>query len=440
MPTLEVRVTDSSLPARRRHGSRALRLLVWTGLILLGIELASLLLIYSLSQWLGEPILKRSAIYRDQSEQVRWLLSAEDRRIDLHPDFGWIYRPGFRGSDTINSWGARGLREYAAPSPPHVLRVGAFGNSFVHGTEVGSTNAWTSVWEAWDATVEVVNFGVGGYGVDQAFLRYLGEQERLAAHVVIIGFSPDDLSRVVNVFRRFRSVLEPPLLKPRFRLEPDGSLTLLPAPGTDRAAYTEMLANPERVRTFGRHDSWYDGLVYANPLYDAFGTLRLASALVERLSRRYWDPDRLIADGRFRVESEAFRVQLAIFRSFADSVRSDGAIPILVFFPDRDATAAFLSHRGMVYQPLHDAAVAAGLDVLDAREALLTPAPADPASLFKAGGHYNERANARIAAWLRMELPGLLAAACSREAVESCDRISRWRAGALRTSRSPARP
>jgi len=69
--------------------------------------------------------------------------------------------------------------------------------------------------EARTDALNVLNYGIGGYGFDQAFLRFQREGIALRPDVVLIGFAPDDLGRLVNVYRRFISSRELPLAKPR---------------------------------------------------------------------------------------------------------------------------------------------------------------------------------------------------------------------------------
>jgi len=69
--------------------------------------------------------------------------------------------------------------------------------------------------------------GVGGYGTDQAYLRFkLNTQDK--SKVVIMGFLTENIFRNVN---QFRNLLYPDhryALKPRFILDRDGNLELIP--------------------------------------------------------------------------------------------------------------------------------------------------------------------------------------------------------------------
>ena len=55
--------------------------------------------------------------------------------------------------------------------------------------------------------IEVLNLGVGGYGTDQAYLKYILTKKNLDADMVLIGYMSDNLNRNVNTFRTFYTTL-----------------------------------------------------------------------------------------------------------------------------------------------------------------------------------------------------------------------------------------
>ena len=74
-----------------------------------------------------------------------------------------------------------------------------------------------------------MNFGVGGYGMGQAFLRWLHLGAQFQPDIVIFGLQPENLKRNVNVFRQMLVPAGMPFSKPRFALIAQ-ELTLLNAP------------------------------------------------------------------------------------------------------------------------------------------------------------------------------------------------------------------
>src|SRR5207245_1342737 len=108
--------------------------------------------------------------------------------------------------------------------------------------------------------LELLNYGVGGYGTDQAYLRYLLDGADLAPQVVVMGFTTDELRRTVNVYRRFISTRDVVVsFKPRYLIDAQGRLSRLDAPLRERADYERLLADPRAIIRFGEHDAWYEG-------------------------------------------------------------------------------------------------------------------------------------------------------------------------------------
>jgi hypothetical protein len=322
------------------------------------------------------------------------------------PVLGWRYRPGFRmDNDVINNQGLRSERNYAPVREKDVFRVAAFGDSFVYGNEVGTRETWTADIESASPRIEVLNYGVGGYGVDQAYLRYKQEGSNFSPQMVLIGFVPDDLRRVVNVYRRFISDNEVPLFKPRFVLN-GTDIQLIQCPVRSAADYDYLISKPDHIRKFGVRDHWYKPAVYENPLYDLSATIRLAVAVGMRVYDRYFDPNRLLKNNKFNTDSEAFKLQISIFRQFSDEVRRNGAAPMILLFPDRYSVESVRSGSNTVYEPLASRLSEAGLSHLDIGEAFRSERAIPVESLFMPGGHYSPLGNQIIARWLLPKLEG----------------------------------
>jgi hypothetical protein len=360
-------------------------------------------------QSLDTRIWRTPRIFAEQSEMIRRLTDASrPSHLELHPVLGWRYAPDHRDAGQgLNSMALRSNREYAVLPPPGVLRIAAFGDSFVYGNEVINDHAWPALLEAENPHLEVLNYGVGGYGLDQAFLRYLIEGDSLAPHVVLMGFTEDDLRRLVNVYRRFISDREPALFKPRYRLQADGTISLLPNPVADAAAYERYLRDPRAVRELGRHDQWYAPAVFDNPLYDYSALVRLLSVLGTRVHDRHFAAERLWKGGVFNPASEAFRIQVALLEQFADTVRAAGRSPLVVFLPSRASVERSLAGGRLLYEPLAAALRSAGVEYLDAADAFREAVAAGgPHRWFAPGGHYSEEGNRVVAAWLARRLNG----------------------------------
>jgi len=119
----------------------------------------------------------------------------------------------------------------ADPSPSHNTPAA---DSFTFGIETNDTATWPYLLEARDPRLQVVNLGVGGYGIDQMYITLRETIADYAPDAVVVAFIGDDLRRAFLSFRDFK--------KPRFVLRGDRlDLTNVPiGPPADVLAELEM--------------------------------------------------------------------------------------------------------------------------------------------------------------------------------------------------------
>ncbi len=247
------------------------------------------------------------------------------------PDLGWAPRYG-------TPHGER-------PTPRTFRRpwMMAFGDSFTHSDEVSDGETW-EVYLAERTGTTVYNFGVGGFGTDQAYLRYRQKAGDLRTDVVSLGFTLESINRVVNVYRKFYWIRTGiPLTKPRFRLE-NGRLELVRNP-LQTAEDIEKLTDPAFVERIGRGDHWYSRA--SLPVL----TFPYAKLLVDP---RIWRQ----ALGR-RAERETYArpfedlwqaaptraLFLAILDAFVADATAAGSRPVLLLFPNRPDVEALIRGR-----------------------------------------------------------------------------------------------
>lgn len=409
-------------------------------LALLSLEGGAYLAIRLLNPRTGGEIRRTSDILAEQSARIRDLLDTTVvRREVLDFTLGWRYRAGYSGrDDLLSSQGLRGAREYEPTPRPGTLRVAAFGDSFVYGNEVGPDESWPAQIERMYPAIQVLNLGVGGYGVDQALLRYRLQGARFRPDVVIMGFAPDDLRRVVNVYRRFVSTHEWPLAKPRFRLAPGGSLELVPTPIRSVSEYQKLLEDPKAVRSLGANDQWYEPLIYENALYDWSAAVRLGVHVWIRLRNRYLAPERLYRGRMVNTNSSAFRIQVRLFEVLASEAVAQGAVPLIVFLPDRGALHQLNGGQPVPYAPLVQAVAEKGIPYMDLSTAFASANGAPHDGWFRPGGHYSVEGNAIVAAALARHLLQLKRAPPASQPRGSASSSAGISSAAARVARSRA--
>lgn len=313
------------------------------------------------------------------------------------PTLGWPTR-GVIGTEFYDADGTRpGPASDALGSPC----VAAFGDSFVYGTDVDDAHAWTDVL-ATELGCGVENFGVPGYGTDQAFLRYR-EHGASATEFVILGVATVDILRMVNQDRRL--VWEPHAglrLKPRFLVGSDGGLELVPLPPVAPEDVPDYVRHPERYLA---HEWFLPGSAWGPVRLRFPYTLALCRSLlhVRVMSRLrgepswlpFYEPDH---------PSRALPVLGRVVDEFVAVARSRGQRPVVLIIPTgshvpyrartgQDPVAPFaavLEERGVTHMDLTPAL----LEYLGERNAC---------EIFAGGvgrfcaGHYNDEGSRVIA-------------------------------------------
>ena len=252
-------------------------------------------------------------------------------------DLGWTNRPSSCTRDRkycANSAGLRSDREFTKQIPPGVLRISLFGDSFIHGHDVDLRGSLApqleSALAARGVPAQALNFGVGGYGIDQAYLRYSRDGARFDTDIIVEGLQLENVARHLMVFRLIAYPQSKiPFSKPRFYFEgPSLLVANKPTIAPDRV--------PAVLATFE-----------SSPLrrYEFFYT--------EKYRPYWWRKSRLLsvlADARHKDESvdvmrtdgEGIHLTLAILDRFKNDVSVTGKPFLLVYLPLKDNLAAQL--------------------------------------------------------------------------------------------------
>ena len=309
-------------------------------------------------------------------------------------ELGWTWKRSSVDDEGvhINALGARGERAYAAEKPPGVTRVLTFGDSFTFCDDIPDRFAFQRLLEHRHADFEVLNFGVSGYGTDQALLRFRRLGTELDADVVAIGILLENIGRNVNRFRPLWSTRTGfCATKPRFVLE-DGTLQLVPQPFADQLALRDALLDGSVLESVAEHEYWL-GRPHV-PTGRLSGLVRVAAGWLAERERTPW---RLWLD----PEGEPFRTTVAVLERFHAEALASGATlaPILIFPTRADLDRAMDGER--TWDGLLDALGARGLEAIDlsvplaARERELRADPEAGSLYFKS--HLSSVGNSVVA-------------------------------------------
>jgi len=419
----------SRRPDLRRTGAwAALALLTWAALE--GLCLAALFAL-ARGRGLDVPLAARFHLDPVPRERLERVLAGREPYYPFDAELGWSVRPNGRlPLYRANAQGIRSDAEYAPEPPRGALRIAAFGDSFVHGTEVENPDVWTARLERLHPGLEVLNFGVGGYGVDQAWLRYRRDGRPFRPHLVAIGFLPENVARSVNRFRPFYAPRQSePRAKPRFVLR-DGGLALLPNPLPTLDAYRALLADePAVLARVGEDDFFWETLWRPAPLSI------LPSARLLRFARASRSDARIWVDGVVNPRSEAFAVTAAVLEAFYDDALTAGSLPLVLVFPRREDFSRREQGAPDAWAPLRERLAASGVESLELIGCFERPRWLRGLTFMK-GGHYGPPLHRVVArcvletlearGWLSPDaMPAAVAAARARRALAGPPPVTR---------------
>ena len=308
--------------------------------------------------------------------------------------YGWWNAPNTVGSQgshliEINAIGARTARALTEAPPPGARRVVCYGESFTFGTEVGAHEAWPARLEHHGGgDLEVWNLAVGGWGTDQALLRFRDTREALAPDLILVGLLSENIGRNVNRLRPayWRSGGGQPMTKPRFLLK-DGALELLPQPYASELELFEAAVDGSLSFDLAPHEGWGP----ADSPSRFLNWWRDLRANKERAPwRRLWD-DR---------DGEARCVTLALIQAFAaEAARSEARFGVVLYPTQADV------EDGWRMTAAREALEALGIPCFDAYDVIRARHEAGEPTYGET--HFTVEANddvaERVLVWLRRE-------------------------------------
>lgn len=244
--------------------------------------------------------------------------------------YGWANVPGGRGTHggnqvAFNSIGARGVRELGQGVPEGALLLACYGESFTFGSEVDDPDTWPArLALTAEGALEVLNLGVGGWGTDQALLRFRDTVDELAPDVVLMGLLSENIARNLN---RLRPVYSPetllPMVKPRFVLV-DGVLELLPHPYATEIDLYRAACDGSLGIEMAPHEYWAPDVSSWSNVVEA-----VKSNLHKQRLTQWW---RLWND----PQGEPYRLTLALLEAFHhEAVAAGVRFAGVILFPTR---------------------------------------------------------------------------------------------------------
>ena len=241
--------------------------------------------------------------------------------------------------------------------------VSLYGDSFTYGDEVEHAEAWSNVLSLL-VKCRVGNYGIGGYGTDQAYLRFV-KNTHDPAGVAILGIFPENVLRNVNRYRYFLDARTTFSLKPRFILEKD-QLKLIGMPVWNQEEFLVATQDPEKAFEFETFlpDSEFGPVSLSFPYswkaIKLFLSERARSAMLGRTS---WE-----VFYREDHPTQALRITSEIAEQFVKTGRSRGKSAFVLIYPTARSFKQFKETGELVTRPLIDDLERRHISTLDLHE------------------------------------------------------------------------
>jgi hypothetical protein len=331
---------------------------------------------------------------------ARSVLSYEQYQKRRDPVLGWPF-PGQYGDDLDVNGAQR--NPHFPNGPREGSCVSLYGDSFTEGGDTSSREKnWGNLLSNRLACY-VANFGFGGYGTDQAYLRF-AENRNDPSPVVIFGLQTEDVLRNLTRVRDLQNYAKWYALKPRFVLNDRRELEFVPIPTLTEEEYLRVvgLAGDPLIL---EHEDFHPG--------GAAGVVKLGFpytvSVVKNLVRYYGFRSRMLRQPEwmeFLQRGHALHgleITVGITLKFVELAKQRGKAPLVVILPHPLDFKHFLNKGSWPYQTLIEDYAQNSIPFIDFGPHLLSVARERGKKIEEYFGpttHYNDEGNALVASFV----------------------------------------
>ncbi len=278
--------------------------------------------------------------------------------------------------------------------------VSLYGDSFTKGGDTTSlAHNWGNLLSK-QLGCYVANFGVGGYGTDQAYLRFV-ENSNDPAPVSLFGFHTGDTLRNLTRIRDLQNNSKWYALKPRYILDKNNNLVLIPIPQLNEDEYLRAIGERTPIFRLDHENLQPDGPA---------GVIKLEFPYTISLVRNIFNFYGLRARLAHAPDWQQFlqpnhplqglEIVIALSREFFLLAHERGKRPLVLILPHPSDFKYFQEHGKWPYQPVVDGYISEDIPFADFGPHLLniaTKAKQPIKSYFGKTGHYNDEGNEILA-------------------------------------------
>lgn len=287
----------------------------------------------------------------------------------------------FIGKDNLDKYSARVDRSTFKNSKPC---VDLYGDSFTYGHDNEDFSWPSQLSELIECRVR--NFGVGGYGSDQAQMKFLSKTNH--SDIVFLNHFSENIIRNINQFRNFIYPNKSFVFKPRYIIKND-ELELVPLPQIQKKNINDFFLQPEK----------YLSEEYFLPGYESgIQKLKFPFTLNVLKSFNHWhirkkisqNPSRLVDFYSPNHKSKALQITFKIMHSFYLEAEYLGLKPVLTVFPTCRDLEYFQKYKKYPYENLINLLEQKNLRYINFGPIIMKKSKNNFKILYdRCGGHFN---------------------------------------------------
>lgn len=188
-------------------------------------------------------------------------------------DLGWVNKKntikkelsqGKEITYTYNNIGARSMGNIDLKE----AMISTYGDSYCLSREVMDNKTW-QYFLSGQLDTNVINFGVGNYGLDQSLLRLKKEYLTNPTKIVIMAITPYTITRVTSVWKHFSEFENLLAVKPRYIVQ-DNKLKFIPNILKNKEDLKDIKQHQDFFNKYDEHISYFNEHVYTFPFIFSF--------------------------------------------------------------------------------------------------------------------------------------------------------------------------
>mgnify|MGYP001204693934 FL=1 len=381
------------------------------------------------------------AIIKISKNKFQWLITSSDEKPKLSSSgldkfipigydslLGWVRKPNTKNTElgqngktfwSINEYGARSNLEYEN----HNSLISCYGDSFTFCRQVNDDETW-QVSLSKVIKSNVINFGVGNYGIDQALLRLKSEYTKHPTKIVVMGIVPDTILRIHSMWKHYSEYGNTFGFKPKFIFKKN-KLELMANPINSEKNFYEYEKYLDYIQ---QHDFFYKNKFkkekisfpfiismwknFPRNFYIIYWVLKNNYFKIgNKSSQENWKPMNFIMKTNLQYRINFFKnknslLLEAIIKNFLQYSEEQNFIPVLLLLPQKD-DLNFIKNNYHFYKNLIDKIKKLDkIIVLDFSSKLLSKSNLD--ELYsddnEYGGHFTAKTNQILASFLYDQL------------------------------------